>query len=200
MKLLNFNQLQFDSILGNLLGDASLQTFTNGKTWRLRFIQKDKDYLFYLYDLFGHLVSTPPKSITDKHGSTRWYFNTTVLHDGQVLADLFYIKKGGKWVKTLNKNLYPQLTAASLAHWFMDDGSLKQVRNSQAYILCTDSFSLSELKELAQVFQTQYNIHVSFHKQRTNQYRIYIPVKHRLDFKNLVEEYIVPSMKYKLGK
>lgn len=195
-----FNQFQFESILGNLLGDASLQTFTNGKTWRLRFIQKDKDYLFYLYDLFGHLASTPPQSITDNHGSIRWYFNTTVLKDGQILADLFYQKKGGKWVKTLNKNLYSQLTAVSLAHWFMDHGSLKKVRNSQAFLLCTDSFLLSELKDLAHVFQTRYNIHVSFHKQRTHQYRIYIPVKHRLEFQNLVEVYIVPSMKYKLGK
>ena len=199
-QLKQLNLFQFESILGNLLGDASLQTFTDGKSWRLRFIQKDKLYLFYLFSLFSHLVSTPPKAITDKNGSTRWYFNTTVFSDAQVLAHLFYIKKGGKWVKTLNQDLYPLLSPLSLAHWFMDDGSLKKVRNTQAYLLCTDSFSLSELQELANVFNHKFFISVSFHKQRDSQYRIYIPVKHKSQFKDLVQIYIFKSMLYKLGK
>lgn len=49
-------------LIGTLLGDASLQTYTQGKTWRARFIQGDlhKSYLFHLYDLFQDYVTTPP--------------------------------------------------------------------------------------------------------------------------------------------
>ena len=78
----------------------------------------------------------------------------------------------------------------------MDNGSLKS--NKKAYILCTDSFSLNELKILQSLLKLRYNIHCSFHKQRDN-YRIYIPVKHYFDFFTLLEPHIVPIFRYKLG-
>ena len=66
----------------------------------------------------------------------------------------------------------------------MDDGSLKS--NKKAYILCTDSFNLNELKILQSLLKLRYNIHCSFHKQRDN-YRIYIPVKHYLESFEIVQ-------------
>lgn len=50
-------------LFGTLLGDGRLQTYTGGRTWRVRFLQssKNKDYLFHLYDVFKRYVKTAPK-------------------------------------------------------------------------------------------------------------------------------------------
>lgn len=40
-----------DILIGTLLGDASLQTYNDGRTWRLRYLQKDERYIRHLYKL-----------------------------------------------------------------------------------------------------------------------------------------------------
>ena len=199
MSLINNNKLLHFITIGCLLGDASLQTF-NGKTWRLRFLQSDshKDYLFHLYDLYKPFVHSPPKLGQDLQGNKRWYFNTITFPELNYYANLFYFKKGSKFIKKVPLDiLNPQnFNDSSLAYWFMDDGSLKS--NKKAYILCTDSFSLNELKILQSLLKLRYNIHCSFHKQRDN-YSIYIPVKHYFDFYSILEPHIVPIFRYKLG-
>jgi len=77
----------------------------------------------------------------------------------------------------------------------MDDGSLKS--NCKAYYICTDSFKLKDLKRIEKIFNEKYKITMNYHKKGNN-YRIYIPRKEYEKFKNLIEEYIHISMKYKL--
>lgn len=182
-------------IFGCLLGDASLQTYTSGRTWRLRFIQGDsqKEYLFYKYDLFKEFVKTPPKSIVDSSGNTRWYFNTVVLPELIEFGELFYNKK----VKVLPSytKISEYLTPLAISFWYMDDGSKKS--NSLAYYLCTDCFTLDQVKLLGEVLFKNYGIQVSYHKQRES-YRIYIPTRHYLQFHNLILPHVHPSMLYKL--
>ena len=199
MSLINNYKLLHFITIGCLLGDASLQTF-NGKTWRLRFIQSDqhKDYLLHLYDLYKPFVNSPPRISWDQQGNKRWYFNTITFPELEYYANLFYLKKGSKFIKKVSLDILipDNFNDLSLAYWFMDDGSLKS--NKKAFILCTDSFNLDELKILHKLLLSRYHIHCSFHKQREN-YRIYIPVKHYLDFYYLVEPHIVPIFWYKLG-
>jgi hypothetical protein len=38
-------------LIGTLLGDASMQTYSDGETWRLRYLQKDEKYIRHLYEL-----------------------------------------------------------------------------------------------------------------------------------------------------
>lgn len=186
-------------LIGVLLGDGNLQTYTNGNTWRARLIQgdKNKEYLFHLYEVFKQYVKTPPRSITDKNGHIRWYFNTTVLKDGKELGELFYKKKGGIWKKSLSPKLIEEITPKSIAYWYMDDGNLKKVKNTLSYRICTDSYTIEELKILGEVLK-KYEIEISYHKQRPGQYRIYIPTKYKERFKELIESYVVETMKYKL--
>lgn len=196
------SDLQKNILVGNLLGDASLQTYTNGKTWRARFIQGDinKDYLFHLYhSVYYNLVSTPPNSIMDKLGHIRWYFNTTVQNDLSVLAHLFYQKRGNRWIKVLHPDLINFITPASLAYWYMDDGSLKKVGSKfRTSILCTDSFSLEDIKLLRNIFQTNFGIHISIYTNRPNQYRIYIPKSYYNLFKEIITPWMHESMQYKI--
>ena len=180
---------------GVLLGDASLQTFTNGKTWRLRFIQKNKEYIDHLYDLYKDYVKTGPRENLDQNGNSRWYFNTVVCPELNYYADLFYKKN----LKVIPSNLGDIFNDLSLTYWYLDDGSLKS--NAKAYIICTDCFSLDELKIIESLFIEKYKIYISFHKQRKNQYRVYIPVKYYEVMREIMElriQKLVPSMLYKI--
>jgi len=56
---LKLTQQQKEIIVGGLLGDFSLRKI--GKFSRLVLEQKNKDYLFHLYDIFKDFVRTPPK-------------------------------------------------------------------------------------------------------------------------------------------
>lgn len=182
-------------LFGTLLGDSNLQTYTGGKTWRARFIQSNahKDYLFHLYDIFKPIVKTSARQSWLESGQSRWTFNTSVLPLDLEFGKIFYLKN--KKIVPSNEYLDLYLTPRAIAYWFMDSGSLKS--NCKAYILCTDSFKLDDLKRIGEIFKNKYDIKISFHKQRLN-YRIYIPRKEYNKFKNLIEEYVHPSMKYKL--
>ncbi len=194
-------QEQKEILFGALLGDASLQTFTGGKTWRARFILSNEhlEYFLYLYSIFYPFVSTPPKSISDNYGNVRWYFNTTVLSDLLEFGDCFYVKIGGKFIKIVptNSQLVKYLTPLALSFWYMDVGS--PLSNNSAYSLCTDCFSLVDLKRLGEFFLFTYGIPISYLKKGKS-YRIYIPRVHYEKFKTLILPNIHPSMIHKVYK
>lgn len=187
-------------IIGVLFGDASLQTYTNGHTWRLRFLQSDihKDYLFHLYDIFKPYVSSPPKFSDDGLGNKRWSFNTRVIPELNYFAALFYKKVGKNWIKVINPLILEQFTDISLTYWYMEDGSLKKENKTKAFIFCTDTFTKEEVKLLGRMFMERYKIHVGYHL-KDGKYRIYIPTKHYQELKGIMEPRIHESMKYKLG-
>lgn len=184
-------------LIGTLLGDANLQTYTSGYSWRARFLQGDqnKEYLFHLYDLFKTYVKTPPRISDDGFGNKRWSFNTLVVPELSFYADLFY--KNNK--KIISPQLPIHFNEVSLAYWFMDDGSLKKYKTTQAFILCTDSFTKEQVLFLGDLIFKKFKIHVNYHKQRDN-YRIYVPSKHFNEFKQLVLPFINPNFLYKLGQ
>lgn len=148
--------LDKEILLGTLLGDASLQTYTSGRTWRLRYIQKDKEYIFHLYDIWKPYVKTAPKFADDGLGNNRWYFNTIVIPELTefVNESQIYTLKGGRWVKQVPTQwpaFSTTLTEKALAYWYMDDGSKKS--NAQAYYFCTDCFSLQDVKYLGSIIK-----------------------------------------------
>lgn len=196
----NFNFFQISVLIGTLLGDSSLQTYTDGKTWRARFLQGDlnKEYLFHLYEIFKDFVKTPPKLSDDGLGNKRWSFNTCVIPELKTYAELFYKKVGNRRIKIINPLIYEHFNEISIAYWFMDDGTLKKVNNTKAFIFCTDSYTKEEVLILGEMFKNKYKIHVSYHLKGGN-YRIYIPSKHYLELKTIIEPLIHENMKYKLG-
>ena len=64
--LINLNQIQFETSVGLVLGDASLNSCNKGKTFRLKFewSDKNKPYVDHVYALFdeapGARVISPP--------------------------------------------------------------------------------------------------------------------------------------------
>jgi len=180
-------------LFGTLLGNSKLQTYTGGKTWRVRFIQSNKDYLFHLYSIFKNMCKTEPKESWLESGHSRWTFKTTVLPLDLEFGQVFYLKNKKRVPSNEYLDLY--LTPRAIAYWFMDIGCLKS--NRKAYSLNTDSYKLDELKRIGEILKNKYDVEISFHKQGLN-YKIDIPVKEYIKFRNLIEVYIDSSMKYKL--
>ena len=64
--LSKLNLEQWEASIGLILGDASLQTQNNGRTYRMKFewSDKSKPYLLHVYNLFDEWVlSNPHKKI-----------------------------------------------------------------------------------------------------------------------------------------
>ncbi len=184
-----------DILIGTLLGDGSLQTYSDGKTWRLRYLQKDEQYLRHLYKLWEEFTETGPKYIEDKEGNGRWYFNTKVYSGFLEIAHKFYKKnEKGVWVKVVPEDI--NLTPRALAYWYMGSGSKKE--NARAYILCTDSFTKEGLDILRKELNENWGIMVNYHRTEKGNMRLYIPTKYSLKFEDLIREYLVESMKTKI--
>nr|YP_010987526.1 LAGLIDADG homing endonuclease [Hydrocytium acuminatum]WOR09571.1 LAGLIDADG homing endonuclease [Hydrocytium acuminatum] len=196
---------QKEILVGSLLGDANLQTNTAGRTWRLRMIQKNKDYLFYKYEIFKNLCGSPPikDEIFDKRtGKTyeRWYFNSLVLPCLRHYGNLFYAfdMKSSRWIKHVPYKLSPLLTPRAIAFWYMDDGALKWKGHSNAVRFCTDSFSIDEVNRLRFILKEKFDLETTI-QRKNNKPRISINEKHSQIFHALIFSYLHPSMKYKLS-
>jgi hypothetical protein len=92
------SKLQWEIAIGLILGDASLQTQNNGKTYRMKFEWSDKNkaYIDHVYALFDEWVlSFPHKKIRKSpKGNTviNWGFQTISHQAFNPLADLFINK------------------------------------------------------------------------------------------------------------
>lgn len=184
-----------DILIGTLLGDASMQTYSDGKTWRLRCIQKDEQYLRHLYKLWEEFTGTEPKSIKDKQGSELWYFNTKVYSGMTEIALKFYKKnEKGVWVKEVPEKI--RITPRILAYWYMENGTKKE--GTRAYILRTDSYTKKGLEILREELNKNWGIKVNYLRTEKGNLSLYIPEKYGKIFEGIIKEYVIESMKRKL--
>jgi len=184
-------------LFGMLLGDANLQTFSNGQTARLRVLHgvKQRAYLEHKYQLFKPIIRTKILTLQEKRNHqtyTKHYFNTLTTKQLKFFYDCFY--KDGK--KKLPKLIHRYIEPISLAYWYMDDGSLKWKNRSKAVRICTDNFSKQEVIRLIEILNTKFQLNASIFKQRSR-FRIYIP-NQKGEFTRLIRPYIVDSLLYKV--
>lgn len=190
---LKLTQKQKDILVGGLLGDFSLRKI--GKFSRLVFEQKNKDYLFHLYDIFKDFVRTPPKErfqkrLESSEIKSTWYFSTISHPELQVYYEMFY--PNGK--KIIPKDLENYLSDRGLAYWYMDDGS----KYGLSYNISTCSFDLQEHKLFEHIFLTKWNIITETRLKKYSTLYITKNNSSHIKFKNLIKPYIIPSMLYKL--
>lgn len=191
---LKLTQEQHESIVGGLLGDFSLRKI--GKYSRLVFEQKNKDYLFHLYDIFKPFVRTPPKERLQKRLNTSeikstWYFSTISHPELENYYNWFY----PKGQKRIPNDLIDYLTPHGIAYWYMDDGS----KYGLSYKISTCSFSWQEHELLKDIFQNKWDITTEIRLQK--KYPMFYITKQNtsnIKFKQLIDPYILSSMKYKL--
>jgi hypothetical protein len=167
---------QKEALIGLTLGDISVEKQTPNSNVRLRFDKsKDKhsDYLYFLFDIFKFFTLTGPKSTNRKPdvrtGKTynSLVFRTRSLPCFNYLRDLFY-PNGVKIIPACGLNISELLTPIALAFWIMDDGSCST--HNGVLILCTDSYTSSEVDLLIKVVEDKYGIKSNKALIRPNQW------------------------------
>lgn len=195
--------IQCEILVGILLGDASLQTESNGRTYRLRLVQSEehKDYLFHLYGIFQNYTTSPPiqSSFIDPRKPDkkyfRWSFSTTQQSCFRFYGHQFY--DGNK--KKVPDLIHKWLTPRSIAYWYMDDGAQKWKGKSLGVRFCTDNFLYKDVKKLAHVLSEKYSLKTSLQKKGSG-WRIYVSSYSYEILKTLIFSYFVSSMVYKFPK
>ena len=192
--------IQCEILVGILLGDASLQTESNGRTFRLHLVQSEehKDYLFHLYDIFKNLTTSPPISyqFVDPRNPGkkyfRWSFSTTQHACFRFYGHQFY--DGNK--KKVPNLIHKWLTPRSIAYWYMDDGAQKWKPKSLGVRFCTENFIYKDVLLLAHLLNEKYSLKTSLQKKNTG-WRIYISSSSYEMLKKEISSYFIKSMVYK---
>ena len=117
-------------------------------------------------------------------------FATMALPCFNMFRDIFY--SNGK--KVVPSNIDELLTDIGLAHWIMDDG----VKRNKGLVLCTDSFSISDVVRLSNVLRIKYGLNTIITGFTNNKPRIYILPESMPNLIKLVKYYILKSFWYKL--
>ena len=186
-------------IVGVILGDATVLRRYPKSDAVIKFCQceKNKDYLYHLYEKFEPLVATPPKRVVLKREKdyVQYMFQTLSFKFINEYRDKFYDNNG---IKIIPEDIEDYLTPRSLAFWHSDDGS----KEKSGYKLCTHNFKEDEVEFLREILKSKFDINTSLVVTRTgrgyNYYSIYVRAKSAKEFRDLISPYVYGSMKRKL--
>ena len=145
-----------DPLIGNLLGDGSLQISKKGVAGlpkpnsNANFVMtlKNKEYVYHLWQNIYFTICTktvPSPWPNPKTGlpTTQYHFKSRALPSLTLLHSQWYkwseSKKG--FIKIVPLNIEELLTPIGLALWIMDDG----FKYGNGIGLCTESFTLAEV-------------------------------------------------------
>ena len=182
-------------ILGTLLGDGSLRRYKGYAYPRLviRHSAKQREYLqwkvsFLLGELGGSI-----KEVRDpmSKGTAKAVY---VSSASPKLEGIFQLVSKGVRRKWLN-----QLRPLGLCVWWLDDGSL--VRNRTQAVLCTDSFSLKEVKVARRYFQKVWGLsfRIAPAKRGTQRYRLWLrSTTETKRFLRIIAPFVPECMKQKI--
>lgn len=208
----NLSQKEKDTIVGTTLGDSHIRWSLNKKTVSLSYGYAKKFYAIYvlenLKNLSNYISPTENQNLDKRYKKIRYSYTFSLrsLSSLIVFAKLFTkpIVKNDKesFIKVLPsyKILFELITPRALAFWIMDDGH-KYKRGG--ITLCTDSFTLAEVKRLIKVLTTKFNLICTIHTKKSNDkssvyHRIYIVADSLPLLYSLVFEFFCSEMLYKI--
>jgi len=185
----SLTQEQKSIIIGSILGDGYLRIVPGRKNAFLEINHSisEKEYVDWKYQELKNLVKSPPKARKGKGKRIAYRFFTRQHPEITKLYQEFYQDRE-KIISNLKLN--PLITAV----WFMDDGS----KSYRTYYLNTQRFGCQSQKRLIQTLREQYGIESSLNRDK-EYYRIRIKQSSAEGFKKLIQNYIIPTMEYKLG-
>lgn len=151
-----------------------------------------------LYELFKNYCPSAPKvvdALPDKRTGKIYsaiHFSTFTLPCFNEIYNLFY----PSGVKTVPLNIKELMTPLGLAYWIADDGSFN--KSNRHVVLCTDSFTLSEVNLLISVLNDKFNLKCYIYKQG-NSNRILIPSYSVSILQTLLAPVMPSMMRHKIG-
>lgn len=197
---------QKELIYGSLMGDAKRNDKRYGTSVGFGHSDKQEDYLKWKYKELENLcnvTSLKKYSNYDKRSDKKhisWRFYTKANTEIETIISQFY-----KGDKQITKEILFNLSAFSVAVWFMDDGyrDVNGKGHFSNYILCTDSFSEESVDNIIEWFDEKWGIKTHKRDRKLKDrmgYRIIVKVETRNKFISLIRPYIIDSMKYKIGE
>jgi len=195
--------VQQSVLIGSLLGDGTMRIGKRAvhANFKVDHGLKQKEYVFWKYEILKNFVTTPPKlsyrtSANGRRYKKSWWFRT-IRHP--LFTDLYYeyyttegYRCGRKIVPI---GIYNSIDPLALAVWIMDDGSY----NRSKLDISTYSFSLQEVEFLCAILQKRFRISMSYHRDRDKGYRMYASISETKKLVDLIRPYIIPKMMYKTG-
>lgn len=190
---LKLSDVQRETLVGLLLGDAHLETQNRGRTYRLKFEYglKQRAYAEHLYELFNEWILTPPQVKIDATHNNVWF--QTVSHPAFRFYAHQFTREGRKCVPSL---IHRFLSARSIAYWFMDDGSVKS-RESKGVLFNTQGFVKKDVEQLISALHRRFDIEAHVRVQKDD-FQIYVSGTSFERFREIVDPYIIQSMRYKI--
>lgn len=171
-----------------------LNTTANSRFYLKQSI-KHSEYLLYVYSLLCHYCISPPRLKKSYLKGKLFYaleFYTRSLPCFTLLRNKFYLNR----TKIMPKDLYDLLNYEGIAHIIMCDGAFQK---GGGIALNLQNFTLYELIYFVNILNIKFNLDCTLHKSR-NQYVVYIRVASVKKLYKEIEQFIVPSMKYKFEK
>ena len=196
LKIIPLTKYQREIMIGSVLGDGYLVPNWSKTNYALRVTRsgKQKEYIEWQYESLKPFVLKSP----------RWYERIqsytigTISHSEITKLYKIFYPKGKKIIPDIIEEYIK--SPLILAVWFMDDGNVaKRKGKLNGYNLNTQSFDLLENQRIVDYLKNIHGIHASVHRNH-KYYRIGIWQKESREiFRNFIEKYIIPSMRYKLG-
>lgn len=194
---LNLNQTQLSVLIGSLLGDGTMRIGNKAQNANFKVEQglKQKEYVFWKYEVFKEWVTTPPK-LSMRYDENRlpypksWWFRT-VRHPKLTLFHKMFYKNG---IKIVPKKIADLLDPLALAVWIMDDGCL----NKNIIDISTYSFKLGEIKLLQKAIYKKFVLETNFFRDRDKGFRLYFRKKETQKLVPLISQFVVPNLAYKI--
>jgi LAGLIDADG DNA endonuclease family protein len=190
---MKLTDIQRETLIGLLLGDAHLETQNKGRTYRIKFEYsvKQREYLDHLYELFEEWTLSPPRTKSDSTHNNVCF--QTVSHSAfRFYAHQFYDERK----KRVPENIHRFLTPRAIAYWYMDDGSIKS-KDSKGVIFNTQCFTREEVARLVEALQRDFGLEAKERRQPEG-WQIYISGKSYERFREIVDPYVIDSMRYKI--
>lgn len=181
----SLTETQKSIIVGCLLGDGYMRCKTNAHL-QITHSLKQKNLVDWKYRNLKDLVRTPP-SYYFNNGRHCYRFFTRSLP----CLTYFYRKFYKNRVKIIPKKL--DITPLSLTVWFMDDGS----KSYNTVYLNTQQFDKRSQENLRSILLNKWEIKTTFNKDK-EYLRIRIKVESIKRFLDLVDLFILPTLRYKL--
>lgn len=195
---LSLSQIQRSLIYGTMMGDGSIygNAYAKHKNYRLQIIQTDsqKELVWWKFGLLRNFVLKEPQYL---NANNSWRFRTISHPEIMGIYEMFY--RNGK--KVVPENIEEIIKdKLALAVWYMDDGCKDTSYGlEKGLIINTQNFSVAEQQRLIELLEKIHGIRVRINKDR-RWYRLHIGVKFQHKFAQLIKDYIIDILKYKLPK
>lgn len=177
--------------IGTLLGDGSIGRNTNrGYYVQIAHSAKQRDYIEHKAKILGVKTHDYKNSGFSKLPLVTCWFKNAAF--SKYIEEV--ILRSGK--KFINEKWMKDLGPEGIAYWFMDDGS-SSVYSAHFH---TQGFLLEENQILQAKLET-YGVHTTLHKTNDGHgHFIYVRSSGREILYDMIEPFIIPSMKYKMKR